>query len=207
MIITDLFFFLFSVFVCFCLFSGWVCECLFPVQNEWTLSGPVCCCCVASCPGMSADILGTSWDQCVSMVQCCFTSTETIRLIRTENPGRPPRLSHSSWTLEGVWVMDLCICIGPWSGWSGGQYMGAWDDDVKLNVLGCRLTELLRTSCDQCVNMVQCCFMSTETVRLFRTESPGRPPRFSHSSWALKGPVDLWWVFDTETSVVSREME
>ena len=34
-------------------------------------------------------------------------STETVKLIRTESPGRPPRLSHSSWTLcvyegEGV---------------------------------------------------------------------------------------------------------
>ena len=34
------------------------------------------------------------------MVQCCFTSTETIRLIRTGSPGRPPRLSHNSWTLS-----------------------------------------------------------------------------------------------------------
>ena len=49
---------------------------------------------------MSADILGTSWDQCVSMVQYCFMSTETIRLFRTERPGRPPWLSHSSWTLH-----------------------------------------------------------------------------------------------------------
>ena len=31
---------------------------------------------------MSVDILGTNGDQCLSMVQCCFTSTETIRLIR-----------------------------------------------------------------------------------------------------------------------------
>ena len=28
-----------------------------------------------------------------------FTSTETRRLIRTDSPGRPPRLSHSSWTM------------------------------------------------------------------------------------------------------------
>ena len=47
---------------------------------------------------MSVDILGTNCDQCVCMVQCCFTSTVTIRLIRTGSPGRPPRLSHS-WTL------------------------------------------------------------------------------------------------------------
>ena len=30
------------------------------------------------------------------LVECCFTSTETIRLIRTGSPGRPPRPSHSS---------------------------------------------------------------------------------------------------------------
>ena len=29
------------------------------------------------------------------MVQCCFTSTGIIKLIRTGSPGRPPRLSHS----------------------------------------------------------------------------------------------------------------
>ena len=54
----------------------------------------------ASCLWMSVDILGTNCDQCLNMVQCCFTSTETLKLIRTESPGRPPRLSHSSWTLN-----------------------------------------------------------------------------------------------------------
>ena len=39
---------------------------------------------------MSVDILGTNSDQCLSTVQCCFMSTETVRLIRTESPGRPP---------------------------------------------------------------------------------------------------------------------
>ena len=38
--------------------------------------------------------------QCASMVQYRFASTETIRLVRTESPGRSPRLSHSSWTLN-----------------------------------------------------------------------------------------------------------
>ena len=32
---------------------------------------------------------------------------------------------------------------------------------------------------------VQCCFTSTETVSSVRNGSPGRPPRLSHSSWAL----------------------
>ena len=56
--------------------------------------------CRASCPRMSVDILGTHCDQCRSTVHCCIMSTEIIRLVRTESPGRPPRLSHSSWTLH-----------------------------------------------------------------------------------------------------------
>ena len=35
-------------------------------------------------------------DEEIDVVECCFTSTETIRLIRDGSPGRPPRLSHSS---------------------------------------------------------------------------------------------------------------
>ena len=34
------------------------------------------------------------------MVQYSFTSTETRKLVRTDSPGRPPRLSHSSWTMR-----------------------------------------------------------------------------------------------------------
>ena len=55
---------------------------------------------------MSADILATNCDQCVSMVRYCFTSTKTVRLVRTGSPGRPPRLSHSSWTLTLLLVVD-----------------------------------------------------------------------------------------------------
>ena len=59
-------------------------------------------------------------------------------------------------------------------------------DDVELHVLGCRLTykgqTVIGTNCDQCLSMVQCRFTSTETVRLIRTENPGRSPRLSHSS-------------------------
>ena len=43
---------------------------------------------------MSVDILGTSWDHCRSIVQYSFTSTETRRLVRTDSPGRPPRLTQ-----------------------------------------------------------------------------------------------------------------
>ena len=52
--------------------------------------------------GCRVEILGTNCDQCVCMVQRCFTSTETVRLIRTGSQERPPRLSHSS--------QDSCGC-------------------------------------------------------------------------------------------------
>ena len=42
------------------------------------------------------------------------------------------------------------------------------DGDVERNVFGCRVG-ILGTNCDQCVCMVQCCFTSTETIRLIRT--------------------------------------
>ena len=41
-----------------------------------------------------ADRLGTSWDQCRSMDTS--TATRRLRVVRTDSPGRPPRLSHSS---------------------------------------------------------------------------------------------------------------
>ena len=58
---------------------------------------------------------------------------------------------------------------------------------MGLNVLGCRV-DILGTNCDQCVCMVQCCFTSSETIRLIRDGSPGWPPRLSHSSGALRPP-------------------
>ena len=61
---------------------------------------------------MSVDILGTCCDQCRSMVQYNFTSTETRRLVRTDSPGRPPRrpqlLNYVPWEtflLNLYWYM------------------------------------------------------------------------------------------------------
>ena len=62
---------------------------------------------------MSVDIFGTSWDQCRSKVQYSFTSTETGRLVGTDSPGRPPRLSHISWTMMWVWTA-CCLNIKNW---------------------------------------------------------------------------------------------
>ena len=113
---------------------------------------------------MSVGILGTSWDQCRSMVQYSFTSTETRRLVRTDSPGRPPRLSrlHSSWTMKTAALHDELMLNCP---------------QMSADILG--------TSCDQCRSTVQSFFTSTETRRLVRTDSSGRPPRLSHSSWTM----------------------
>ena len=44
---------------------------------------------------MSVDILRTNCDQCLSLVQCCFTSTETVRLIKTESTSTFTQLLNS----------------------------------------------------------------------------------------------------------------
>ena len=64
-------------------------------------------------------MLGTNCDQCVCVVQCCYTSTETVRFVRTGSPGRPPRLSHSSGTLGSDGMKEAttyrpCMLSGLW---------------------------------------------------------------------------------------------
>ena len=78
-----------------------------------------------------------------------------------------------------AFVLGLVIVLVRFLFWLG-VVEASDDDDVELNVLGCRV-DVLGTNCDQCVSMVQCCFTSTETIRLIRTGSPGRPPLLSHS--------------------------
>ena len=67
-------------------------------------------CCLMSLD-VSWHIRDKLW-QCRSTVQSFFTSTETRRLVRTDSPGRPPRLSHSSWTMstvgETAWAYGFC---------------------------------------------------------------------------------------------------
>ena len=67
--------------------------------------------------------------------------------------------------------MRYCCTSETTRHWCGVQCLVrvAPDDDVELNVLGCRV-DILGTNCDQCV---KCCFTSTETIRLIRTGSPG----------------------------------
>ena len=112
------------------------------------------------------------------MVQCCFTSTETIRLVRTDSPGRPPRLLLGTNCDQCINMVQCCF--------TSTETIRL----VRTDSPGRPPRLLFGTNCDQCINMVQCCFTSTETVRLVRTDSPGRPPRLSHSNFVR---VVLWW--------------
>ena len=46
-----------------------------------------------------------------SVDQYSFTSTETRRLVRMDSPGRPPQLSHSSWTMRSSRRNLLVLCL------------------------------------------------------------------------------------------------
>ena len=60
----------------------------------------------------SAGTLGKE-DAAVGWVECYFTSTVTLGLLGTGSPGRPPRLSHSSWAVgPSAQVLTLCM-LGP----------------------------------------------------------------------------------------------
>ena len=105
---------------------------------------------------MSVGVLGTHCDQRLSTVQCCFTSAETVRLVRSGSPGRPHRLSHCSWVLKVMMVIAFIHRYSP----------------PSSRLAGCRL--------------VECCFTSTEAVGLLGTGAQDKPSRIPHSSRALK---------------------
>ena len=72
----------------------------------------------ASCPQMSAQwhIRDKLWPMPKHGSIEFFTSTEIRRLVRTDSPGRPPRLSHSSWTtlydmLWLYWVVSIFLWL------------------------------------------------------------------------------------------------
>ena len=53
-------------------------------------------------------------------------STETRRLVRTDSPGSPPRLSHSSWTAG--WLIDDRL-------YSAQYFPLSWADSLPLHVI------------------------------------------------------------------------
>ena len=108
----------------------------------------------------------------VSAVQCCFTSTETVRTVRDGEPGT----STSTFThlLYSVLCLQFSVALRPQRPYG---LLGTGAQDVHLD---------FHTPSVLCsVSAVQCCFTSTETVRTIRDGSPGRPPRLSHTFCTL----------------------
>ena len=59
-----------------------------------------------SCPRTSVDLLGTNCDQCRSMVECCFTSMETVGLLGT---GAQDVHLDFHYTVPELWQGDLAF--------------------------------------------------------------------------------------------------
>ena len=96
---------------------------------------------------MSVDRLGTSCDQCRSMVQYIFTSTETRRLVRTDSPGRPPRLClfiiiHSSYialfsALEQTHCAHWHVIVNEWLYPFIARIINIHGSGVPIALFGC----------------------------------------------------------------------
>ena len=124
-------------------------------------------------------------DSRLFFINAALRPRKTYGLLGTRGPGWPPRLPRISWAQVRVQCCftstEAVRTIGDGepgrptrlspSSWALLLLCCLMSSDV-----GWHIRDKLRPSM---------CFTSTETVRFVRTESPGRPPRLSHSSWAL----------------------
>ena len=112
-----------------------------------------------------------------------FTSMKTRRFVRTDSPGRPPRLSHSSWTMP---FCELPMMMMSWCLMSSDV---SWHIRDKLWPVPKHGSSV---------------FTSTKTRRFVRTDSLGRPPWLSHSSWlampfcGLPMMMMSWWLMSSD---------
>ena len=99
----------FSVRPGVCQICVWVCAsiasrfCLLGSPN-WQLSLLLLWCLMSS--DVSIDILGTSWDQCVSIVQYCFTFTENMRLATLWRKAKDGHLDFHTAPLNSVLAVE-----------------------------------------------------------------------------------------------------
>ena len=77
------------------------------MSEIFVLSVHLCCL-------MSSDVGWHIWDKLETNAEARFNiaSSETRRLVRTDSEGRPPRLSHSSWTMvRSFWCTMLFVLV------------------------------------------------------------------------------------------------
>ena len=83
---------------------------------------------------------GESREEMLFLLKCCFTSTETVRTIRDGSPGRPPRLSLSSWAVE-----KKCRAISLFNEDDSRSNNGAWTRVVGVKIRN-EMQELRKSS-------------------------------------------------------------
>ena len=107
-------------------------------------------------------------------VQCCLTSTETIRTIRDVGP----RTATSTLTQFFVFQSSSSsVLLDVHRDYTNYYGRGAQDGHLNSHTV-------LRVSVKFKFNVA---WRPQRLYELLWTGSPGRPPQLSHSSWALKG--------------------
>ena len=91
-----------------------------------------------------------------------------------------------------TWSYTCCLCSCYASG--NSSLFARMILPELLNVLGCRLTYILR---DKLRPMSEhgsvLLYVHGQTIMLVRTDSSGRPPRLSHSSWTMSEDDDCFF--------------
>ena len=118
-------------------------------------------------------------------------------------PGRPPRLSHSSWPVSELFEcnaalhpqrpyglslyqdvhLDFHTAHDLWVSCSSAMLLYIHRDRTDYRFIRTSTSTFTQLMTSEWAVRVQCCFTSTETVRTIALS--GRPPRLSHSSWPL----------------------
>ena len=106
------------------------------------------------------------------MVQYSFMSTETMRLVRTDSPGRPPRLSHSSWTMNSLlrtvfFFFFFFLFGGMWGGGGAPVVKSLWQGKNQLSLSQINYDRLKKKTCNyQGGNLIRHAMKTTVTVLL-----------------------------------------
>ena len=121
--------------------------------------------------------LSGSWALTLIPGQCCFMSTETVVSITDGSPGRPLSLSHSSWALT---LIPIQCCFTFTETILGTRSTGR---PPRLS----EFSQLLGS--EACSVLLYVHRDRSDYNGLYVDYNglyhPGRPPRLSHSSWAL----------------------
>ena len=128
--------------------------------------------------------------QAVTEFNVALRSQRPYGLLGTGSPGRPPRLSHSSWALIIIIIGCLFCFVFVFCSVllyiHGDRTYGPFGRGSPGRPPQSTFTQLLRSNKNKIkFSLVLLYVHRDRTYGLFGTMNPGRPPRLSHSSWGL----------------------